>query len=173
LINTINFKTYISKAITLIVIALLFPSFKSSYWEFDKESRATIYNSITKIFNSSTCNVESIDDIFYSISEHDSIIGYLAVTDVPSKFHQFDYYILFDQKTEILKVEILHYRENYGAEVCNKQWLQQFIGLPTKDYAKYNRMVDGISGATLSVNNLKKDVFRLSKLLKNEITEKR
>jgi hypothetical protein len=170
-INTINFKTYISKAITLIVIALLFSSFKASYWEFDKESRATIYNSITKIFNSQTWNLDPIDDTFYSISEHDSIIGYLAVTDVPSKFHQFDYYILFDQKTVILKVEILHYRENYGAEVCNKKWLQQFIGLPTKDYANYNREIDGISGATLSVNNLKRDVFKLSNIISKKISE--
>jgi hypothetical protein len=171
----VDFKPHITKAITLMAVALLFLSFKSSYWEFDKESRATVYNSIAKIFNSSTCNVERIDDTFYSISEHDSIIGYLSVTDVPSKFHQFDYYILFDQKAEILKVEILHYRENYGAEICNKKWLKQFVGLsiPIESYAKYNRMVDGISGATLSVNNLKKDVFRLSKLLKNEITEKR
>ncbi len=170
-----NFKNNISKAITVIVIALLFSSFKASYWELDKDSRATVYKSISKIFNSETCNLDPIDDTFYSISEDDSIIGYLSVTDVPSKFHQFDYYILFDQKAEILKVKILHYRENYGAEICNKKWLKQFVGLsiPIDSYAKYNRMVDGISGATLSVNNLKKDVFRLSKLLKKEITEKR
>ncbi len=69
----------------------------------------------------------------------------------------------------------MHYRENYGAEICNKKWLKQFVGLsiPIYSYAKYNRMVDGISGATISVNNLKKDVFRLSKLLKKEIAEKR
>ena len=170
-----NFKTQISKAVTLIVIALLFVSFRASYWEFDEKSRLTVYNSIAKMFNSKTCNIHAIDEIFYSISEHDSIIGYLAVTDAPSKFHMFDYYILFDNEAEILKVEILHYRENYGAEICNKKWLKQFVGLsiPIDSYAKYNRMVDGISGATLSVNNLKKDVFRLSKLLKKEITEKR
>ena len=170
-----NFKNHISKAITVIVIALLFSSFKASYWELDKDSRATVYKSIAKIFNSETCNLDPIDDTFYSISEDDSIIGYLAVTDAPSKFHRFDYYVLFNDKEEILKVEVLHYRENYGAEICNKKWLKQFVGLsiPIDSYAKYNRMVDGISGATLSVNNLKKDVFRLSKLLKKEITEKR
>ena len=166
-----NIRIHISKAITLVFIALLFFSFKSYDWEYDKKSRVKIHTSISTIFNSSTCNVERIDDIFYSISEHESIIGYLAVTDVPSKFHQFDYYILFDQKAEILKVEILYYRENYGAEVCNKKWLQQFIGLPTKDYANYNREIHGISGATLSVNNLKRDVFRLSNIISNKISE--
>ena len=166
-----NFKNHISKAVTLIVIALLFFSFKSSYWEFDKDSRATVYNSIAKMFNSNTCDVKAIDDTFYSISEHDSIIGYLAVTDAPSKFHRFDYYILFDDQEDILKVEILHYRENYGAEICSKRWLKQFIGIDTKNSQAYNNSVDGISGATISVNSVKKDVFKLSNILKKSIAK--
>ena len=83
-----NFKNHISKAITVIVIALLFSSFKATYWELDKDSRATVYKSIAKIFNSETCNLDPIDDTFYSILEDDSIIGYLAVTDAPSKISQ-------------------------------------------------------------------------------------
>ena len=164
-------KKGISFQIILMIIALLFFSFKNLYWEIDKESRTTVYNSIAKIFNSQTCNVDAIDDIFYSISEHDSIIGYLAVTDAPSKFHMFDYYILFDNKAEILKVEILHYRENYGAEICSKRWLKQFVGIDTKNSQAYNNNIDGISGATISVNSVKKDIFSLSNRLKKSITE--
>ena len=161
-----NLKTQISKAVTLMVIALLFFSFKTSYWEVDKESRATVYNSIAKIFNSKTCNIDAIDEIFYSISEHDSIIGYLAVTDAPSKFHMFDYYILFDNEAEILKVEILHYRENYGAEICSKRWLKQFVGIDTKNVQAVHNSVDAISGATISVNSLKYDLLKICKELK-------
>ncbi|MEC7864129.1 MAG: FMN-binding protein [Bacteroidota bacterium] len=161
-----NLKTQISKAVTLMVIALLFFSFKTSYWEVDKESRATVYNSIAKIFNSKTCNIDAIDEIFYSISAHDSIIGYLAVTDAPSKFHMFDYYILFDNEAEILKVEILHYRENYGAEICSKRWLKQFVGIDTKNSQDYHNSVDAISGATISVNSLKYDLLKICKELK-------
>ena len=161
-----NFKTQISKAVTLIVIALLFFSFKAPYWEIDKKSRATVYNSIANIFNSKTCNIDAIDEIFYSISEHDSIIGYLAVTDAPSKFHMFDYYILFDNEAEILKVEILHYRENYGAEICSKRWLKQFVGIDTKNSQAYNNSIDAISGATISVNSLKYDLLKICKELK-------
>ncbi len=161
-----NFKTQISKAVTLIVIALLFVSFRASYWEFDEKSRLTVYNSIANIFNSKTCNIDAIDEIFYSISEHDSIIGYLAVTDAPSKFHMFDYYILFDNEAEILKVEILQYRENYGAEICSKRWLKQFVGIDTKDY---HNSIDAISGATISVNSLKYDVLKNSNDLKSKL----
>jgi len=140
-----NFKNHISKAITVIVIALLFSSFKASYWELDQDSRATVYKSIAKIFNSETCNLDPIDDTFYSISEDDSIIGYLAVTDAPSKFHRFDYYVVFNDKEEILKVEVLHYRENYGGEICSKKWLKQFVGIDTENYSNFNRKIDGIS----------------------------
>jgi len=161
-----NFKNHISKAITVIVIALLFSSFKASYWELDKDSRATVYKSISKIFNSETCNLDPIDDTFYSISEDDSIIGYLAVTDAPSKFHRFDYYVLFNDKEEILKVEVLHYRENYGGEICSKNWLKQFVGIDTENYSNFNREIDGISGATISVNSLKHHVLKISNKLK-------
>ncbi len=161
-----NFKNHISKAITVIVIALLFFSFKASYWELDKDSRATVYNSIAKIFNSQTCNLDPIDDTFYSISEDDSIIGYLAVTDAPSKFHRFDYYVLFNDKEEILKVEVLHYRENYGGEICSKKWLKQFVGIDTENYSNFNREIDGISGATISVNSLKHHLLKISNKLK-------
>ena len=161
-----NFKNHISKAITVIVIALLFFSFKASYWELDKDSRATVYKSIAKIFNSQTCNLDPIDDTFYSILEDDSIIGYLAVTDAPSKFHRFDYYVLFNDKEEILKVEVLHYRENYGGEICSKNWLKQFVGIDTENYSNFNREIDGISGATISVNSLKHNLLKLSNKLK-------
>ena len=95
-----NLKTHISKTVTLIVIALLFFSFKASYWEFDKESRETVYSSIAKVFKSQNCNITAIDGAFYTITKHDSIVGYLAVTEASSKFHTFDYYILFDNKAE-------------------------------------------------------------------------
>lgn len=161
-----NFKNHIIKAITVIVIALFFSSFKASYWELDKDSSATVYNSIAKIFNSQTYSLYSIDDTFYSISEDDSIIGYLAVTDAPSKFHRFDYYVLFNDKEEILKVEVLHYRENYGGEICSKNWLKQFVGIDTENYSIFNREIDGISGATISVNSLKHNLLKLSNKLK-------
>ena len=149
-----------------MVIALLFFSFKASYWEFDKKSREIVSSSIAKIFKSQNCGIAEIDDTFYTIKKDNAIVGYLAVTDAPSKFHTFDYYILFDNKAEILKVEILHYRENWGAEICSPKWLKQFIGIDTENSQAYNNGVDGISGATLSVNSLKYDLLKTCKALK-------
>ncbi|MDA0682427.1 MAG: FMN-binding protein [Bacteroidetes bacterium] len=161
-----NIKSQLSKAITLMVIALLFFSFKASYWQFDKKSREIVSSSIAKIFKSQNCGIAEIDDTFYTIKKDNAIVGYLAVTDAPSKFHTFDYYILFDNKAEILKVEILHYRENWGAEICSPKWLKQFIGIDTENSQAYNNGVDGISGATISVNSLKYDLLKTCKALK-------
>ncbi|KRO56371.1 MAG: hypothetical protein ABR79_04520 [Cryomorphaceae bacterium BACL11 MAG-121001-bin54] len=161
-----NIKSQLSKAITLMVIALLFFSFKASYWQFDKKSREIVSSSIAKIFKSQNCGIAEIDDTFYTIKKDNAIVGYLAVTDAPSKFHTFDYYILFDNKAEILKVEILHYRENWGAEICSPKWLKQFIGIDTENSQAYNNGIDGISGATLSVNSLKYDLLKTCKALK-------
>ena len=166
----------IGKAALFFGIALLFSSFKFSDWEFDKKYIVKIQKSIDELFGRNSYNFEEFKNFqenFYTIKEEDIVLGYFVVAKALSKFHQFDYYIVFDAKTEILKIEVLNYRENYGAEICNKNWLKQFVGLSTEKYAKYNRMVDGISGATLSVNNLKQDVFRLNKLLKSHIAAKR
>ena len=153
---------------------LLFCSFKFSEWEWDKKYRSVINKSITKIFNSHTYNLEelkNINDSYYVIKEEGGILGYIVVANAPSKFYQFDYYIVFNKNAAILKIEILQYRENYGAEICSKKWLENFIQIPTNDYANFNRKIDGISGATISVNSVKKDVFNLSNILKKSIDE--
>ena len=172
LVNTKNTKLFFSKATILMLVALLFFSFKFSDWEFDKKYRTIIHKSISEIFNSDTYIIEELEefeDAFYSVKESENIIGYFVVTKAPSKFHQFDYYIIFNAKTDILKIEILQYRENYGAEICNKRWLQQFKNINTASIFEFNSSVDGISGATISVNSLKKDVFKLRNVLKKKL----
>ena len=172
LVNTKNTKLFFSKATILMLVALLFFSFKFSDWEFDKKYRTIIHKSISEIFNSDTYIIEELEefeDAFYSVKESENIIGYFVVTKAPSKFHQFDYYIIFNAKTDLLKIEILQYRENYGAEICNKRWLQQFKNITTTSIFEFNSSVDGISGATISVNSLKKNVFKLRNVLKKKI----
>lgn len=163
---TMNIKACLGKGIILIVISLLLFSFKASYFELDQKDRTKIYSEIEKAFSTETYKLNTIDDTFFSILEQDSIMGYLAITDAPSKFHRFDYYVLFDSKADVLKVEILHYRENYGAEICSKRWLRKFINIDTENIASYHRKIDAISGATISVNSLKKNLLRTCKELK-------
>ena len=167
-----HFKNDISKAVTLVVAALLFFSFTFPAWEYDKGYNIIVHKSIAKIFNSSSLLVEVLIDAeesFYVIKQKDLVLGYFVVAEAPSKFHQFDYYIIFNSEAEILKIEILQYRENYGAEICSKNWLAKFINISTNTYSEYNRRIDGISGATISVNSIKRDVFKVSNILKQVV----
>ena len=165
-------KNNIIKAATLIVAALLFFSFTFPDWEYDKGYNTIVHQSIAEIFNSSTCLVEELintEESFSVIKQNDVVLGYYVVAQAPSKFHQFDYYIIFNSEAEILKIEILQYRENYGAEICSKNWLANFIKISTNTYPEYNRRIDGISGATISVNSIKRDVFKVSNILKKSV----
>ena len=70
-----------------------------------------------------------------------------------------------------MKIEVLKYRENYGAEICSKRWLKKFINISTNSYTEYNQKIDAISGATISVNSIKTDVFSRTNILKKSIAE--
>ena len=169
-----HFKNNISKVATLIVAALLFFSFTFPGWEYDKGYNTIIQKSIIEIFNNSSLLVEKFidkEESFYVLKKKDIVLGYFVVAKAPSKFHQFDYYIIFNSEAEILKIEILHYRENYGAEISSKNWLANFINISTNSYSEYNRRIDGISGATISVNSIKRDVFKVSNMLKKLILD--
>ena len=161
-----------SKAAVILTITLLFSSFKISEWEYDKSSKQKINKSIISIFNTRNYIIEELfknDGLAYILKDNNSIIGYLLISQAPSKFHKFDYYIICDLDLAILKVEILKYRENYGMEICNKRWLKKFIKISTNSYNEYNRKIDSISGATISVNSLKESVFRTTKNLKKSL----
>ena len=63
------------------------------------------------------------------------------------------------------KVDILHYRENWGTEICGKKWLKQFIGFDYSSDYGIGSKIDGISGATISTNSVSKGINKLALLL--------
>ena len=121
-------KDNIYKVTALLAAALLFFSFTTIYvlsvkdWKKIEKNAKAVFNTeglnFSEIIN--TSNLEATR--FFKIND----LGYLAFDQAPSKFHKFEYYIIFDTKGEILRVEVLNYNENYGAEICNKRWLKQF-----------------------------------------------
>ena len=163
-------KNSVSKAI-IIIIALLNLSFISYDWEKDIKSRDKVHKNISTIFNSSTYTINSTSDNFYTISDSERIIGYFVVQSEFSKYKKFDYFIIYNNFAEILKVEILNYRESHGFEICNKRWLKQFIGNNSDSEFEFNSKVDAISGATISVNSLKTSIFKKTQNLKRIINE--
>ena len=58
-------------------------------------------------------------------------------------------------------IEILDYRETYGAEVCEPNWRAQFVGKAHGAELRLHRDIRNISGATLSCRHLTDGVKRL------------
>ena len=64
------------------------------------------------------------------------------------------------ENNQMLAMQVLIYRESHGWEVRYPFFTDQFKGLELGEKNRLNKKIDGISGATLSVNAL----TRLSKL---------
>lgn len=61
-----------------------------------------------------------------------------------------------DANGKLERVKVLIYRESHGWEVKHEFFTRQFRGAGLKREKKLDKRIDGISGATLSVNALKR-----------------
>lgn len=94
-----------------------------------------------------------------------SPVGWGTITEAKGRFDFFDFLALYNQNKELVHLEILRYPSSHGYQVTSRKWLRQFTGLTTKDTIKVGQQVDGISGATLSVNGLVQRLNDLSKII--------
>jgi hypothetical protein len=95
-------------------------------------------------------------DNFYRISNNNGVLGYVFLGQAPSKTAKFDYLVIFNAHLEIIHSKIMVYREEYGGEIGSKRWLKQFLGKTGKDHVSYQENIDGIAGATISVQSMTK-----------------
>ncbi len=70
----------------------------------------------------------------------------------------------------MLQMRVLIYRESHGWEVRYPFFTDQFTGLQRDQENKLNRKIDGISGATLSVNALTR-LSQLALFLHQEVSK--
>ena len=69
-----------------------------------------------------------------------------------------DYPITFAylvEEDQVLFAQVMEYRETRGGEIRHSFFRQQFDGIRLKE-SKLDRRIDGITGATLSVNAMSK-----------------
>ena len=165
----------IFRIVVYTVLIFLNTSFKFGDFVSQNKYNNQINRSLKKVFNLNQNKLELHainNNSFYAIKNKLDTIGYFVVDQALSKFQPFDYVIFFDKSAQVLSVEILQYRENYGAEICSKRWLKKFFKIQTNNFMDYNLRVNAISGATISVNSIKKAVFKKSNLLKKHILVK-
>ena len=101
-------------------------------------------------------------EIRYSVAgDSTNILGVLMFDQVLGKHELIDYAAAISPEGKVLQVELLEYRENYGGEIHNAKWRDQFKGKTTRSSLKINDDIYNISGATLSCRNVTDGVRRL------------
>ncbi len=69
---------------------------------------------------------------------------------------------MYNNQGKVVNAAVVKYREPIGGEVEQKSWLNQFLG---KNSSSRYDDIDGISGATISVESMKKGIQKLTFLL--------
>lgn len=77
----------------------------------------------------------------------------------------FDYFIMFDSLITVQQVRVFNYQATHGQEVSAKGWLRQFNGYDASTVLKVGKDIDAISGATISVYGITRDVQEKTRLL--------
>lgn len=86
---------------------------------------------------------------------------WFIVDEVVGKHEMITYAVGINADGSVKQIEILEYRESYGHEVAQIEWLNQFVGKTAESTIKLNKDVQNISGATLSAKHLTDGVKRV------------
>ena len=105
------------------------------------------------------------DNLYYwKINNQDSTLAYALMDNVIGKSMPITFLVILNNEGAILASKVIKYREAYGGEVENKNWLSQFNKLTNSSEYIVGENIDGISGATISVNSLSKGIQKLAVL---------
>jgi hypothetical protein len=87
--------------------------------------------------------------------------GWFIIDYVIGKHLVIDYAVALEPDGRIRRVEILQYRESYGYQVANADWLRQFEGKTGRDPLEVDKDIRNISGATLSSRHVTEGIKRV------------
>ena len=105
------------------------------------------------------------DELYYwTISNNDTTIAYALMDNVLGKTMPITFLVIVEIDGRIINSEVIKYREAYGGEVDNKNWLAQFTNSTDTSQFIVGKNIDGISGATISVNSLSKGIQKIATL---------
>jgi Na+-translocating ferredoxin:NAD+ oxidoreductase RnfG subunit len=88
--------------------------------------------------------------------------GWFILDNVIGKHENIDIGVALTRDGKVKGVEVLTYRETYGYQVMNKNWLAQFFGKDHGEVLKLDKQIKNISGATLSCRHITDGVNRLT-----------
>lgn len=110
--------------------------------------------------------------LFEIFDTENNRLAYTIFDEALGKVANFTYLVVFTTDGNILQAAVLKYRENYGGEIASKRFLKQFIGKRAGQGMEYPSNIDGISGATISVQSITAGIKRNSKELSGYLINK-
>lgn len=91
----------------------------------------------------------------------EKLLGTLFVDHVLGKHEIIDYAVAISPEGQVRQVEILEYRESYGAEIRSPKWRKQFAGKNAAAPMRLNADIYNISGATMSCRHVSEGIKRV------------
>ena len=101
---------------------------------------------------------------YWTISQYDTTIAYAFLDNVIGKSMPITFLVILNINGNIIKTNVIRYREAYGGEVGNKRWLRQFLYRDKNSSYKIGKDINGISGATISVKSMSKGIQKITTL---------
>ena len=98
--------------------------------------------------------------IYVGTSGTGVVDGYAVVVDEVGQHEPITFGVLTDKDGRVVRIEVMAYREAYGAEVRSQRFLRQYQGRTLTDLDQPSGDVDAISGATISCNSTRRAVKR-------------
>ena len=103
------------------------------------------------------------DKLYYwNIVQADSTIAFAFLDNVIGKSMPITFMVILGGNGEIINTTIIKYREAYGGEIKHTGWLAQFNNRNNQSSYKVGKDIDGITGATISVNSISKGIHKIT-----------
>lgn len=93
--------------------------------------------------------------------QQDKMLGWLIIDEVIGKHEFITYSMALNTNGSVKRIDIMEYKETYGGQVRNQEWLMQFVGKLYGAKLKLDDDIVNISGATLSCKHIADGVKRL------------
>ena len=120
----------------------------------NKKNKTSVQNQVKQAFFR--------NELYYwKISQNDTIIAYAFLDNVKGKSMPITFMVILNTDGTIINTNVIKYREPYGGEVSNNRWLEQFNEKNEKSNYDVGKTIDGITGATISVNSLSKGIKKI------------
>lgn len=136
--------------------------------EFSKKSIA-VHDSILNHTNSYFYHVENSTKsrggyMVVTIANGCKLGGCDVEHEVDEEFEQFWVYSFYSSEGDLVELKILDYQSEHGYEITSKWWLKQFVKHQKETY-RYGKNIDGISGATISIKSMVREMNYLEQIM--------